>query len=448
MNKLVAILLWLYLITNIQQISASDDEVDGVQCVCVNDFWGNFKCILDTADGSLSLDDVNFESICGKYYSGNYYEFELLNFVSKEFPGILLKRYKRLYTLAIRNAKIQNIDSQQFEGGEYLTSLDLSYNEIRELQKNVFEHLKKIEKIDLSHNMIESIDDNSFAMNNIRSFTIDLSHNRLKNFKQEWLFKSSKEFVALIEHNEIAQLENIMINGGHGNQSPFSIAHNKLTNIELNNLTDNVSFASNEITEISCKENVERITSLNLFNNQIMKSENFYECLKKLINLQTLDLSYNNLGTEPFLRLDAFSKLSSLKYFYLAGNKFSIIPYGLFSFNLNLHFLDLSYNQFYYSFNPNALISLENLKRLNLSFSGIRSVYELMDIGKVLKNLNVLGIEGNDFSCNCLAFFILQLEKQEIMIGTPIDVIVENSNIGGIVCSDVIRYGEVYCNQN
>lgn len=277
MNKLVAILLWIYLITNIQQISASDDEVDGVQCVCVNYFWDNFKCILDTADSSLSLDDINFESICGKYYSGNYYEFELLNFVSKEFPGILLKRYKRLTTLAVKNAEIQNIDSQQFEGGEYLTSLDLSYNEIRELQKNVFEHLKKIEKIDLSNNMIESIDDNSFAMNNIRSFTIDLSHNRLKNFKQEWLFKSSKEFVALIEHNEIAQLENIMINGGHGNQSPFSIAHNKLTNIELNNLTDNVSFASNEITEISCKENVERITSLNLFNNQIIKSENFYE---------------------------------------------------------------------------------------------------------------------------------------------------------------------------
>lgn len=189
-------------------------------------------------------------------------------------------------------------------------------------------------------------------------------------------------------------------------------------------------------------------------NNQIFNSESFYDCMTKFTILETLDLSYNNLGAESHLKLDTFTELSNVEVLSLAGNKISVIPYGLFSFQKNLHTLDLSHNDFKI-FEPKFFVSLTNLRSLDMSFNKLRSVYEFIRIRKFIPTLSDLGIEGNDFSCDCLSHLLVKFnleerEKRYIQITSPKKAIKKHSNIAGLICTDEIRPDgqDIYCRED
>lgn len=364
------------------------------KCICNK----HYKCFLSNFESTESINNLWDLGIFCK--TANWYDnvqsIEIQNSLLNEIPDILQK-CQRLSSLIIKNAGIQAIDSQKFENGGYgLTTLDLSFNKIKELQKNQFENLMSIQKIDLSHNMIETIDDDAFAMSSASLTTIDLSYNQLKTFNRDWFLKSRFD----------------------------------------NGISANFSF--NKISEIVCKETIEEeiVKQLDLSHNQILKSENFYECMMRMTNLEMLDLSYNNLGTEPHLKLDTFAEIRNLQRLSLAGNNFSSIPFGLLSFKKSLIYLDLSSNNLHVSefrLLP-SLQALRNLNILDLSFNSYDFSFAYT-FPRSLPSLTELGIAGIELNCHCLSLLINNLRTNKIFVMEPKNPIKNESNIEGIFCT-------------
>lgn len=369
---------------------------------------------------------------------------ELQNCSLAELPIEKINNYRDLRNLIVKNAELETLNLEGLKLSS-LVNLDLSHNKFTTLPNNQFQYFKNIQKINLSNNLIETIEDEAFNLDPYQYFTIDLSFNRIKFVDCKWFIKprqyTSYSFVNF-DHNLI---EEISSNEDVEHLWKANFAFNKLTRLNLNNFYDNFSnFSFNEISEIVCNENVEKVTSLYLSNNFLQKSENFYNCLQKLRNLIQLDLSFNNFGSEPLLKIETFSELMKLEILSLAGNNISFIPYGLFSYQNKLNSLDLSNNQLG-NFDIEVLISIENLRTLDLSFNQFYSSSKLKDIKNFLPKLSNLGIDGNNFQCKCLSFLLNSVIKQELFIMRPKFFIKNHTNINGMKCFYDSEYSASYC---
>ncbi|KAL6350646.1 hypothetical protein AAG906_025576 [Vitis piasezkii] len=117
--------------------------------------------------------------------------------------------------------------------------------------------------------------------------------------------------------------------------------------------------------------NISTLTDLYLIEARI-KGPIPHVSLRSLCNLVTLDLSFNNIGSEGIELVNGLSicSNSSLEGLYLGGNQVSgQLPNSLGLFK-NLKSLDLSYNSFVGPF-PNSIQHLTNLESLDLRENSI-----------------------------------------------------------------------------
>lgn len=365
-------------------------------------------------DSTCSFKDASSEQLENKLQNSNevycrpgwskssFKELKLINYRSKVFPKIILQKLSTK-TLNLKNLSIEiiNEDALLDVYFYYELNLDLSFN--------------KLQKV------------------NMKSFY------KLSN--------DEKRLNVNLEHNEISHIENFH-NESYSNEIFLNFAYNRLKKVAIGNHVQSLNFSFNQISEISCDENVLNVQFLNLSHNLLIKSENFYYCMKKLINLKELDLSFNDIGTkmefEEPLRLETFRALENLKKLSLAGNEFSSIPYGLFSGLKSLEFLDLSYNKLQ-TINFKRFWPLISLNTLDMSHNAFSSVYDFLHIKTFLKSVYQLGLEGHDFSCECLVHLMEKLKNVGISILEPKNFISNQTNINRFKCADENRLNEEYC---
>jgi Leucine-rich repeat (LRR) protein len=270
--------------------------------------------------------------------------------------------------------------------------LDLTYNQITNLEPGDFAPLGTVSNIDFGNNQLTSIEPGTFVgLENVIALTFD--HNQIGNL-------SSGAFAEL------------------GNLKGLHLSYNQITNIEsgafsgLGSLTS-LDLYGNEILRIDSGDfdGLANLKFLHISGNAVTYVES--DAFAGLGNLDTLDLQDNQitiiksdtlvgLGSLRYLNLsgnriariepDAFAGLGSTFAVYLSGNNLATVESGTFAGMDNLTSLDLSRSNIT-NIEPSAFTGLGKLTSLNLDGNPITAIESAAFTGLV--NLHTLRLSQN-----------------------------------------------------
>ncbi|CAH1112884.1 unnamed protein product [Psylliodes chrysocephalus] len=362
-------------------------------------------------------------------------------------------------SLNMGNNHVTHIQTDVFSKLENLKELSLSFNPLRYMDKDTFSGLDKLENLELSFclNPDIDIDDIFMSLKNLQWLSLDnnnlhavpenlitplvqlrylnLESNKLHNLPKHF-FQSNDELkeirlsnneLRIIETGAFHHLPNLQTVTMHGNKIKH-IQRESFTHLPLLNkiiLSDNfithishdafsnlpslahINLQGNFIKDVSFKffTNITSPISLNLTKNRI----SFCTSDSRILNVETLDLSFNNLDTIPKclehtallkkLLLDsnlistldhnAFMHLTSLEQLSLRNNKVVMISKKAFFGLQNLQILDLSNNSIS-QLHTNQFVNMPKLRILNLNENRLsylprdifsNTLLEMLDLG-------------------------------------------------------------------
>lgn len=355
--------------------------------------------------------------------------------------------YKHIKELDVTGIKISSLDGNVFDYFVNLTSLNLSNNQISQIEKEHFKQIgESLELLNLSNNQISSLDDiyfNSFK----KLLKLDLSNNQVKEIKKEDFSKIGKtlkilnlsnnkissfrdhifdSFVNLthlsLNNNQISQIKQMHFSQIAENLELLNLSSNKISSLDLNVLSlfkklKDLNLSNNQISHIK-KENFKQIAKtlnyLNLSNNKISSLD--LNIFYSFVRLWRLDLSNNQISKikkEPSSKIakalfqldlsnnkieslhdDIFDSFVNLKTLYLSNNQISQIKKEHFKqIGKTLFHLYLSNNRIS-SLHVDVFDSFEKLTWLDLSNNQISQV-ENKHFNKIAKTLNRLYLSNN-----------------------------------------------------
>ncbi|XP_052199060.1 receptor-like protein 56 isoform X2 [Diospyros lotus] len=223
---------------------------------------------------------------------------------------------------------------------------------------------------------------------NTSSRVIQLSLNYTRGWKsRDWYFNASL-FLPFKEIKTLELSENGLVGWAH-NEGFERLS--ELINLEILDLSWN-EFNNSIILEYV--GGISYLKCLNLEGNQLGSSIHLtsFERLSELINLEVLDLSDNNFNNS--IILEFVGGISSLKSLNLEGfEKLSKLT--------NLEFLDLSSNEINNSKILEFIGGISSLKFLNLRDNSLESLGDLTCLNEESKltNLKVLDLSFNSITC-------------------------------------------------
>ncbi|XP_053398408.1 toll-like receptor Tollo [Mercenaria mercenaria] len=292
--------------------------------------------------------------------------------------------------LSLTNCSLKKIGKDSFEGLEHLLDIDLSDNEITNLDENTFDDMRnQLQKISLSNNRLNYLHSDYFRALNISYLMLD--HNDI-------------EFI----NGSLSHIHNLkVLNISSNKLKSVSGLFQNMTKLTVLNISDNyihsvkgddfyhthgikkLDLSRNLLLNIPAKlfANLEMLNELWLNSNKITVISNkaFSRCTK----LSHLRLSRNSLENISLLELHS----DKLIYLDIADNKLTELPTGYnesigrcYSY-LNLQTLNASRNKIE-SFQSRCFYSLRNL---SLSFNNIEHVPVLSHLPK----LNQIDLRGN-----------------------------------------------------
>ncbi|CAL4210849.1 unnamed protein product, partial [Meganyctiphanes norvegica] len=240
-----------------------------------------------------------------------------------------------------------------------LENLDLAHNELWSLPKDLLCRLTGLQSLNLTHNRLHHLPDLGLGGVEIgdfrRMFTcplplinLDLSYNQLAEV-QARAFSAARSIQYLsLKHNKLARLDDKAF-GGLFNLKVLNLANNQLVALPRSALKDLV-----QLTELHLPNNsisvlppgtfgdLKQLHTLDISHNQLSLGANNLEPFRGLIRLVLLNLSHNyimHLGPQSFV------DLSSLQILNLEHNQITHILDDTFQGLANLHSLKLSENQ-------------------------------------------------------------------------------------------------------
>ncbi|CAF1128609.1 unnamed protein product [Adineta steineri] len=273
--------------------------------------------------------------------------------------------------------------------------LILSNNNIKLLTSSSFDNIKTIKRINLYGNFLSYIDEDLLRLlgnyleeliltgdNEINSLEfltryplkklriLKLNQFNLQNINLEKIFSNMTKLEQIslqtCQIQQIPQLNQVQI---------LNLENNFLTNsLFLSTIYTSLNLANNQITSIILQNNPNLI-SLNLSKNFLQE---FYSLTISNKNLQTLDLSFNQLSSIDLTILN-----DNLTYLNLSSNQIQQLKF--LSYPKSLLSLDL---------NSNQLKTLEN-----------NSLYE---------QLNYLNLDSNPLECNCHLKWLTNLTRKPL----------------------------------
>ncbi|KJH52111.1 leucine Rich repeat-containing domain protein [Dictyocaulus viviparus] len=299
-------------------------------------------------------------------------------------------------SLDLRGNLIDELSGTSFIGLEdHLVQIDLSKNNLRNIDSQTFENLKKLRT--LRFNLISSLSvDDVIVLSKCRS--VDLSRNFIKEWpKIDEKFNNQTPIIERLDltSNLLSSLHTGIFSDLFTLQS-LRLSRNKIEFIESHafhriDSMSSIDLSRNLIRSISSLafHNLRTLTNLSLSRNEISRFDDgvFFGCdsLKRLNlsrnhirtisdewlfglnNLHQLDLSYNQIAS---VDANAWKQCSNLRWLSLHHNQIQFLPSGAFRLLTQLEFLGLSGNSIE-SFHKTAMTGLDQLNELDLSSNSL-----------------------------------------------------------------------------
>ncbi|CAF1062021.1 unnamed protein product [Brachionus calyciflorus] len=257
---------------------------------------------------------------------------------------IVQQAFKNCETVLTLNLSFNNLtqlNSKSFYGMVKLKSLNISYNQISQLESDVFKEVPLLYILELNNNFLKRLDENLFynltELESINLALYNVSSNEIKTVHYD-TFKSLKQIKRIhIFENQISEINSETFKGAH-NLEILSINSNKLQRIDRNfssnyrNLIDlNMSNNNLSFIEPDFFRGLVKLENLRLYGCQIKQID-----LSSLVNLKVLNLAKN--------KIEYFSQnLSSVTNLYISSNPLVNLTYPLISSeNTSVYHLDIS----------------------------------------------------------------------------------------------------------
>jgi len=310
------------------------------------------------------------------------------NYLSVLAPGIFHNIDHLLVLNLSRNAlSDDSINVDTFQGLVRLVALDLSHNDLSELDGGVLQDLSSLQILDLQHNSFHTLSPHILlSQTNLR--TLILSHNQINQVHTQALAGLSSLSSLSLDHNKIHQLHPNVLSGCSSLQD-IAFNSNNLTSLSWLqgaslSLLRTADVGENQISLLADTsfDGLDSLYGLRLAGNRISSLTG--SVFDKIPTVQVLNLAHNQIAT---LQQDTFVSLRKMQALRLDSNQLTDIN-GLLTAQNELRWLNVSANKlqwFDYAFIP------KNLEWIDLHLNQVEEIgnyYQLKD-GFNLKTLDV-----------------------------------------------------------
>ncbi|KAK8719617.1 hypothetical protein OTU49_013907 [Cherax quadricarinatus] len=206
----------------------------------------------------------------------------------------IIRDLRDLEHLDVESNQIKTLEANDFANAPHLRELNLRNNLIDSVVETAMQNSTQLQTLDLSHNKIDVLPENVFL--GISRLHLDLSHNKLYTLP-EMIFQRTK----------IQKLQSV------------NLAHNAFEQVPVDTLRQQYFFLSD----------------LNMAHNKI---KNVPSNADILVNIKTLDLSYNPLTPEAVYIL--LNEPKTVRHLNLAGTNVTEVPVIEARFLLSLNLSD------------------------------------------------------------------------------------------------------------
>lgn len=313
--------------------------------------------------------------------------------------------------LNLNNNKLKQIPEDLFNKLTSLRELHLGYNEITSLGNDTFRQNIYLKILNINNNKITIISPELFSYN-LHLNELDISSNPILNVNEK-IF-TQFEYLRKLDIS-YTETNNTLLNMSKYNTfitNAFYARGNHINAIYLNNKNIvELSLSNNNLTKlynVSFK-NCSYLSLLDLSFNKISEIEQ--NTFLSLVSLEALHLNNNELRN---LSHDIFNNLKNLNHLDISSNFLTSLSYENMHFLSNLYFLDVSSNRISHL---KTLIfrSLGKLKHLFLHNNKLKQL-DSEALTTYLPLLEILSLDGNKWHCNTLHKIIITFEKKYVQI--------------------------------
>lgn len=267
----------------------------------------------------------------------------------------------------------------------YLFTLNLSNNQLLDIQSGAFSIFGSLETLDLSYNHIKTLDDRLTNRPLFNLKELRLNNNLLKEMSGE-TFKGLYNLEKLFLNNNLLNSLFAPILKSLKNLRELDVSSNKLLCLEtLNPKLKILNVAVNHL-------DIDRVRGLD-----------------RMTHLKSLNISYNSVGSitnETFLRLISLEELQMKSLTSL-----SLTDDDTFAPLINLKYLDIRKNQLT-DVRKLALGKLPKLILVQLDENRLSS----LNVSDLPWSLRFIGLQSNMFKCDLLEMLLLDLRDNGVRL--------------------------------
>ena len=309
--------------------------------------YSGFRLSSGMFAGFTRLEDLDLsDNLLGHFQNSHFDGLNLLESLDlsgnelAELEDAALAHLPELEHLNLQGNKLRRIKDSHFEPGSAqayaLETLDLSHNELTELDDFAFSHLASLEALQLNDNQLESADEFTFS-GAVSLEELNLRRNRIRSVHAGAFADNGELRLLNLSNNRLEEFPNLSSNG---RLTRLWLGWNRIAGVgdgfsNLPELTA-LQLSSNRLAEFPDLSNNGKLTRLWLGGNAIAAVG---DGLSRLPELTALQLSRNQLEEMPDL-----SNNRKLTHLWLEGNKVASIPPRAFAGLSKLQYLNISDN--------------------------------------------------------------------------------------------------------